>query len=54
VEYGPRHRRWSINVYARNVTDSKYIMATFATSPAAFGGRPGAPRQWGIQGVFRR
>ena len=54
AEYGPRDRRWSINVYARNVTDTAYIMATFATSPAAYGGRPGASRRWGIQLWFRR
>jgi iron complex outermembrane receptor protein len=54
AEYGPGHRRWSVNVYARNLTDTEYIMATFATSPAAYGGRPGASRQWGVQGLWRR
>ena len=54
AEYGPRHRRWSTSVYARNLTGTDYIMATFATSPAAFGGRPGAPRELGVQIVFRR
>jgi iron complex outermembrane recepter protein len=54
VEYGPGDRRWAVNVYARNLTDTDYIMATFGTSPVAFGGRPGAPRQIGVQMVVRR
>ena len=54
AEYGPSHRRWSINVYARNVTGADYIMAAFATSPAAYGGRPGAPTQFGVQVELRR
>jgi hypothetical protein len=35
------------------VANAGYVMATFATSPAAFGGRPGAPRQWGVQLIVR-
>ena len=54
VEYGPSHRRWAVNVYARNLTDADYIMATFGTSPVAFGGRPGPPRQFGVQMVVQR
>ena len=54
AEYGPRNRRWSINAYVRNVTDTNYIMATFGNSPAAFGGRPGAPRQVAIEFAVRR
>ena len=54
AEYGPSHRRWSVNVYARNLTNTNYIMATFGTSPVAFGGRPGAPRQFGVQLVVQR
>jgi iron complex outermembrane receptor protein len=54
AEYGPAHRRWSINVYARNALGADYIMATFATSPAAYGGRPGAPTQFGVQMELRR
>jgi iron complex outermembrane receptor protein len=53
AEYGPHHGRWSINAYGRNVANAGYVMATFATSPAAFGGRPGAPRQWGVQLIVR-
>ena len=54
AEYGPAHRHWSINTYARNLTQTDYIMATFATSPAAYGGRPGPTREVGVQAVFRR
>jgi iron complex outermembrane receptor protein len=54
AEYGPAHRHWSINTYARNLTQTDYIMATFATSPAAFGGRPGPSREVGVQAIFRR
>ena len=54
VEYGPSHRRWSINAYARNLTDTDYIMATFGTVPTAFGGRPGQSRQVSVQLQVRR
>jgi iron complex outermembrane receptor protein len=54
AEYGPSHRHWSVSGYVRNVTDADYITATFATSPVAFGGRPGPTRQAGIQLVLRR
>lgn len=54
AEYGPSHRRWSVNVYGRNLTNTDYIMATFATSPAAFGGRPGLSREFGVQFAIRR
>ena len=54
VEYGPSHRRWAVNAYARNLAGTDYIMATFATSPAAYGGRPGASRQVGVQLVWQR
>ena len=53
AEYGPAHRHWSINTYARNLTQTDYVMATFATSPAAYGGRPGPTREIGVQAVFR-
>jgi hypothetical protein len=54
AEYGPSNRRWSINAYARNATNTDYIMATFGTSQAAFGGRPGASRQFAIELAVRR
>jgi iron complex outermembrane receptor protein len=54
VEYGPRDRRWAVNIYSRNVTSTDFIMATFGTSPVAFGGRPGAPRELGAQLVIQK
>ena len=54
VEYGPRHRHWAIAAYARNLTNSDYITATFGTSPVAFGGRPGPQRQLAIDFTVRR
>jgi iron complex outermembrane receptor protein len=54
AEYGPVHGRWSINAYAKNLTGTEYVMATFATSPAAYGGRPGASREVGVQFVLRK
>lgn len=54
AEYGPNHRRWSVSAYARNLTNTDYIMATFGTAPTAYGGRPGASRQFGVQFVVRR
>jgi outer membrane receptor for ferric coprogen and ferric-rhodotorulic acid len=54
AEYGPNHRRWSVNTYARNVTNTDYIMATFGTGLVAFGGRPGASRQFAIELTVRR
>jgi iron complex outermembrane receptor protein len=54
VEYGPRDRRWALSVYGRNLTNTGYIMATFGTSPVAYGGRPGAPRQFAMDFSVRR
>ena len=54
VEYGPSHRRWSVGAYARNLTNTDYITATFGTSPTAFGGRPGPSRQFAIEFAVRR
>ena len=54
VEYGPRHRRWAVGAYARNLTNTNYITATFGTSPAAFGGRPGPSRQFAMDVTLRR
>ena len=54
VEYGPRHHRWSVDAYARNLTNTDYLTATFGTSQVAFGGRPGAPRQFAVDFTVRR
>jgi len=54
AEFGPTNRRWAVNVYARNVTNTDYITGAFGTSPVAFGGRPGPSRQTGIQLIISR
>ena len=54
VEYGPSHRRWAVAAYARNLTNTDYITATFGTPPTAFGGRPGPPRQIAIEFIVRQ
>jgi iron complex outermembrane receptor protein len=54
VEYGPRHRRWAVAAYTRNLTNTDYIMATFGTPPTAFGGRPGAQRMFAVEFTVRR
>jgi len=54
VEYGPRHRRWAVGAYARNLTNTDYIVGSFGTSPAAFAGRPGLSRQFAVDVTVRR
>jgi iron complex outermembrane receptor protein len=49
AEFGPDRRRWTIGAYARNLTGEDYITGTFSSPPPAIGGRPGPPRQAGIQ-----
>ena len=54
VEYAPGNRRWVVAAYARNVTNTDYITATFGTAPTAFGGRPGPSRQFAVEFTVRR
>jgi iron complex outermembrane receptor protein len=54
AEFGPSNRRWALNVYARNITNTDYITAAFGASPVAFGGRPGPSRETGIQLIMGR
>ena len=54
AEYSSSDRRWSINAYAKNLTATEYVMAAFATSPAAYGGRPGRSREVGVQLSLRK
>ena len=54
VDYGPSNRRWAVVAYARNLTKTDYITATFGTVPTAFGGRPGPSRQFAIDFTVRR
>jgi outer membrane receptor protein involved in Fe transport len=41
--------RWTIGVYGRNLTNRDYITGTFSSPLPAIGGRPGEPRQAGVQ-----
>src|SRR6187200_943751 len=54
VEYGPGHRRWTVGAYARNLTNTDYVTATFGTPPTAFAGRPGPSRQFAVEFDVRR
>jgi iron complex outermembrane recepter protein len=54
AELGPAHRRWSVAGYARNLTSEPYITGTFSSPPPAIGGRPGDPRQIGLQLTVRK
>jgi iron complex outermembrane receptor protein len=49
ASFGPKHARWSISAFARNLTDTDHITGTFATPPPAIGARPGDPRQLGVR-----
>ena len=53
VEYGPRHRRWTIAAFGRNLTNTDYMTGTFGTSPAAFGGNPGPSRRFAVEFAVR-
>jgi iron complex outermembrane recepter protein len=48
AEYGPS-RRWGIGMYVRNLTNTDFIAGTFSSPIPAIGGRPGEPRQVGVQ-----
>jgi iron complex outermembrane receptor protein len=48
-EIRPRGARWIATVYARNLTNQNYITGTFSSPPPAIGGRPGPPRQVGVE-----
>ena len=54
IEYGPSHRRWALAAYARNLTNTDYVTATFGTPPTAFAGFPGASRQFAVEFNVRR
>ncbi len=54
IEYGPADRRWTVGAYARNLTNSDYVTATFGTPPNAYGGRPGPSRQFAVDFTLRR
>jgi iron complex outermembrane receptor protein len=52
--YGPDSGRWSVSVYGRNLANQDYITGSFSSPPPAIGGRPGPPRQAGVQLTVRR
>jgi iron complex outermembrane receptor protein len=54
VEYGPGHRRWTVGVYGRNLTNTDYVTGTFGTPPTALAGRPGPSRQFAFDFTLRR
>jgi iron complex outermembrane receptor protein len=49
AEFTPRQKRWSVGLFARNLTNQDYITGTFSSPPPAIGGRPGDPRHAGIR-----
>ena len=51
--FEPRHRRWEIAVYARNLGNRAYVTGTANVPLPAFTGRPGEPRHWGTQFTLR-
>jgi iron complex outermembrane recepter protein len=54
AEFGPNRGRWSVMGYARNATNEDYITGSFSSPPPAIGGRPGEPREVGVQLTLRR
>jgi iron complex outermembrane receptor protein len=54
AEFGPRRGIWSVGAFARNVTGEDYITGSFSSPPPAIGGRPGDPRQIGVQLTLHR
>ena len=51
--FEPRHRRWEIAIYARNLGNRAYVTGTANVPLPAFTGRPGEPRHWGTQFTLR-
>jgi iron complex outermembrane receptor protein len=49
ADFGPKHRRWFVSAFARNLTNEDYITGSVGTPPPAIGGRPGDRRQLGVQ-----
>lgn len=54
LQFRPGHGAWSLGAYARNLTGADYITGSFGSPPPAYGGRPGSPRQAGVQVVLGR
>jgi iron complex outermembrane recepter protein len=54
AELQPKSWWCAIGGFVRNVTGEDYITGTFGSPPPAIGGRPGEPRQAGVQITVRR
>jgi iron complex outermembrane receptor protein len=54
AEFGPKTRRWSAGILARNITNQNFITGSFSSPPPAIGGRPGEPREISVQFAIRR
>jgi iron complex outermembrane receptor protein len=54
IVFRPGRGAWSLGAYARNLTGENYITGSFGSPPPAYGGRPGPPRQAGVQLVLGR
>jgi iron complex outermembrane receptor protein len=52
ADFVPAHRSWSIGAYAKNLTSTAFITASFSSPIPAIGARPGVPRQAGIRFVL--
>jgi iron complex outermembrane receptor protein len=48
-EIRPTRAPWALGVYGRNLGSQDYITGTFSSPPPAIGGRPGSPRQIGVE-----
>jgi iron complex outermembrane receptor protein len=46
--------RWTVGIFVRNLTNSDFITGTFSSPVPAIGGRPGYPRQLGVQLTVER
>lgn len=51
---GLRHARWDVELWARNLTDERYVTAVFALNGGGdYGALAGAPRTVGISLLLR-
>ncbi len=53
VSWGPRHGHWSIALWARNLTDTRYLTLALDAPPLFTEGLLGAPRQFGMDFNFK-
>ncbi len=51
--FEPRHRRWEVSVFVRNLANQEYLTSTANVPLPAFSGQPGEPRMWGTQFTLR-